>query len=177
MKVHVGDLDGDLDVDILHGEKVSLPRVMTNRLQESGALAFRDRSHAVFVGPNWAPGKGSYEQDLGDLDDDGDLDIYGTAWDALAQPPIDLVFESLGATFAPGSSIAVPYTDQGEPDFLDFDNDGDLDLFICAEYADERLVENAGPGGGYALARSRRRPAGRDPVVPGCRRGRRGPGR
>mgnify|MGYP007045521249 CR=1 FL=1 len=50
------------------------------------------------------------------------------------------------------SSNSVPDTDHGEPDFIDYDNDGDLDLFTCAELLPERLVENAGPGGGQPSA-------------------------
>ena len=152
MKTHVGDLDGDFDVDVLLGEKVSVPRVMANRLAETGALALRDTSHAVFQGPNWSPGKGSYEQDVGDLDDDGDLDVYGVGWDSLQQPPVDLVFSNLGGSFTTGAAQSVPYTDHGEPSFFDYDGDGDLDLFIASELEDERLVENAGAGGGFALS-------------------------
>ena len=152
LAVSIGDLDGDLDIDILLGEKVSVPRIFTNRLVETGTLSFRDRSHAVLPGPNWSPGKGSYEQDVGDFDNDGDLDIYGTGWNSLLQPPVDLEFRNLGSTYSAAVPNSVPYTDHGEPDFIDYDNDGDLDLFLCAETEDERLVENAGSGSGYVLA-------------------------
>jgi hypothetical protein len=151
LAVNVGDLDGDLDVDILLGDKVSVPRIFTNRTEETGALIFRDRSHAVLPGPNWSPGKGSYEQDLADFDNDGDLDLYGPGWSALTPPPIDLEFRNLGTSFGAAFANTVPYTDQGEPDFIDYDNDGDLDLFLSAQVEDEQLVENTGPGGGYAL--------------------------
>jgi hypothetical protein len=152
LAVHVGDLDGDLDVDIFHGEKVSVPRVFTNRLEETGTMAFRDRSHDVMPGTNWAPGKSSYEQELGDFDNDGDLDLYGADWDSISQPPVHLEFRNLGSTYGAYTTNNVPYTDHGEPDFFDYDNDGDLDVFVSAQTEDERLVENAGPGSSYDLA-------------------------
>ena len=149
ISVDVGDLDGDFDVDILHGEKFQLPRVFTNRYTENGgALAFRDTSHAVLPGPDWAPNLGSYEQELGDLDDDGDLDIYGGNWDNVC----DVYLRNNGdGTVAPGTVIANSCQRHNEPVLIDVDNDGDLDVAVASETNIERIYENSGAGGGYTL--------------------------
>ena len=44
-----------------------------------GALGFRDVSAMVFPA-GYSTGNGHYEQELGDADRDGDLDIYGLNW-------------------------------------------------------------------------------------------------
>jgi hypothetical protein len=148
MAVDLGDVDGDLDIDILHGEKFELPRFFRNLSVElGGALAFRDVSSAVFP-PNWSSGSGKYEQVFGDLDEDGDLDIYGMNWVNFC----DVVLENDGA----GVFSSVPVTSscprESESDLVDFDNDGDLDVFLTKLSGQERIQENTGTPGTYAYA-------------------------
>jgi hypothetical protein len=151
ISVDFGDLDGDFDLDVLHGEKFELPRVFQNRSVETGALAFRDVSFAVLPGPDWAPGLGSYEQDLGDLDEDDDLDIYGTNWDGSSGQPCDSVLINSGGVYGAPTTTPNSCKRNNEPVFIDYDHDGDLDVFIVSETNIERLYENPGAGGGYVL--------------------------
>jgi hypothetical protein len=79
LDIDVGDIDGDFDLDLLHGARQEVPRMFINRLSETGTPIFRDVTNAAFPG-GWSTGDGHYEQEMGDLDGDGDLDIYGLNW-------------------------------------------------------------------------------------------------
>jgi hypothetical protein len=151
ISIDFGDIDGDFDIDILHGEKFDEPRVFQNRTMEAGELAFRDMSYAVLPGPVWAPGLGSYEQEMGDFDLDGDLDIYGANWQAGPSGRDDSVFLNSGGTFAAPFFAPDSFQRHNEPAFIDYDADGDLDVFIASETYLERLYENTGAAGSWAL--------------------------
>jgi hypothetical protein len=144
----LGDLDGDFDIDVLQGARNEVPRIFVNRLQESGSLAFRDMTYAKFPA-GWAPGGGHYEQELGDMDNDGDLDIYGLNWNAIC----DHYLKNNGdGTFAPPVGLANSCNDDNEPEWMDYDNDGYLDVYIAAFSSKNRMYHNTGPGGGFGLA-------------------------
>ncbi|MCK6446432.1 MAG: VCBS repeat-containing protein [Planctomycetes bacterium] len=146
VSIDLGDFDGDLDVDILHGNKYDTPRTYHNRFVErGGVLGFRDVSHAVMP-PNWAPGVGSYEQELGDFDDDGDLDLYGVNWADLC----DSTFRNDGAgVFSAPTTIPTSCGRDNEVDFVDWDNDGDLDVVLANDTGQERAYQNPGAAGNF----------------------------
>jgi VCBS repeat protein len=138
--LELGDTDGDLDVDILLGSIQGLPRLFANRYQESaGALGFRDVSTAVFP-PNWAVGPGHYEQEFGDLDEDLDIDLYGMSWGANL---VDLTLQNLGGgVFGNSTNVPSSNSDEEEVDFIDYDQDGDLDAIVANFSGQERLYRN-----------------------------------
>lgn len=141
----LADIDGDFDLDLLLGARMEPPRMFRNRLTESGgSLRFRDVTGAVFP-PGYATGFGHYEQEFGDMDGDGDLDIYGVNYLASGFAFHDCTLRNDGS----GSFVAlyqVPFTqaDAEEADFLDFDNDGDLDVFIASYGFLDKLYRNVG---------------------------------
>lgn len=146
LAIELGDLDGDLDVDLLHGDKFRAPRVFDNRLS-AGALAFRDITHAI-AAQNWAPGPGNYEQELGDLDGDGDLDIYGVNWLLLE----DAQFFNRGdGSFDPGVVVAQSLERQIDAELFDHDGDGDIDAFVVSETIEDRIYANPGAAGSHQL--------------------------
>ena len=149
--VELGDLDGDLDVDILQGARSEVPRIYRNNLAENGGVLtrFRDVSFAVLP-PNWAPGGGHYENELGDFDGDNDLDIYGLNWENLT----DSTFLNNGSgVFGNKVLLGGSGSDDNEGDFIDYDGDGDLDLFVAGFGSPDRMHQNIGgnlnnlPGG------------------------------
>jgi hypothetical protein len=151
LDIDIGDIDGDFDLDILHGDRDSLPRFFYNLLEESGGtpgdLAFRDVSNYVFDGSAWATGDGHYEQELGDFDGDGDLDMYGLNWKGGGFGVWDdVVAKNLGDRFGPQTILPGSTTDDNEGDFGDYDNDGDLDLYVANFSGDDRLYRNDGSG-------------------------------
>ncbi len=158
LDIDLGDIDGDFDLDVLHGARQEAPRMFANRLQGSslapavggGALGFRDVTGAVFPA-SYTSGSGHYEQEMGDLDFDGDLDIYGLNWKSPFQ---DLTYENDGTgNFLTGVQLFQSNADDNEGDFVDYDNDGDLDLYVANFSGQDKLYRNDYAGAGYSFTK------------------------
>mgnify|MGYP002630681870 CR=1 FL=1 len=147
LDIDIGDIDGDFDLDILHGARQELPRMFQNRLSENGGvLGFRDVTGSAFPA-GYSSGNGHYEQEMGDLDGDGDLDIYGLNWSAsFSFNDITLRNDGNG-TYSNSTVLSGSGSDDNEGDFLDYDNDGDLDLFVANFSGNDRLYRNNNNGG------------------------------
>jgi len=150
----VGDIDGDFDLDILHGARQELPRMFANRLDGSsiapdngGLLGFRDVTGLVFP-PGYSVGTfGHYEQEMGDFDGDGDLDIYGLNWIFSGFSFNDITLRNNGdGTFGGQVTLSGSSADDNEGDFMDYDNDGDLDLYVANFSGQDKLYRNTGSG-------------------------------
>ncbi|HKX46963.1 MAG TPA: VCBS repeat-containing protein [Planctomycetota bacterium] len=144
LDIDVGDIDGDFDLDILHGSRQDAPRMFKNRLQENGGtLGFRDVTGATFPPGYWTSGD-NYEQEMGDLDKDGDLDIYGLNWpgfnDATYRNDGNGVYVFLQSNLTNSGS------DDNEGDFGDFNNDGNLDLFVANFSGSNRMYLGSANG-------------------------------
>ncbi len=143
LDIDVMDIDGDLDLDILHGARQEAPRMFRNRLVENGGVltSFTDVSTAVFPA-GWSSGNGHYEQEMGDLDNDNDVDIYGLNW--LASFGFDdITLRNDGAgTFSNLTVLSGSSDDDNEGDFVDYDNDGDLDLYVANFSGQDKLYRN-----------------------------------
>jgi hypothetical protein len=127
LDIDIGDIDGDFDLDVLHGARQEAPRMFENRLEENGGtLGFRDVTGAVFPA-GYTSGNGHYEQEMGF--NDVTMANNGNG-----------IFGSLSTL--PGSS-----SDDNEGDFLDYDNDGDLDLFVANFSGQDKLYRNNNNGG------------------------------
>jgi hypothetical protein len=146
------DADGDLDLDLLLSEAYSkLPRFFANRLEPSflvpaepsGALVFRDVTGHAFAG--WtSPSVAPRGEDVGDLDGDGDLDIFGANWAAVFPLPLDTaVVENAGGVFAAPQVVPASGSEHEEADLADIDGDGDLDALLSGANPLE-LFENLG---------------------------------
>lgn len=149
VSVDVADLDGDLDLDVLTGHLQMRQRIFRSNLEQNGGVLapFTDVTQAAWPA-TYQPGGRKYEQELGDLDGDDDLDVYGTNW----LQPCDLVLMNLGGiTFSDPTLQAGSCILNNEPDFIDFDDDGDLDVIIAADAGQEQLFVNQGFASGGVL--------------------------
>ncbi|MEZ6017756.1 MAG: VCBS repeat-containing protein [Planctomycetota bacterium] len=138
LDVDAGDIDGDFDLDILLGDRNDPPRMFANRLDGSnlasslgGALGFRDVTSMVFPA-GYSTGDGHYEQEMGDMDGDGDLDIYGLNWRVQFFTFTDQIYPNNGnGTFSAGVTLPSSGDDDNEADWFDYDGDGDLDIIVA----------------------------------------------
>jgi hypothetical protein len=142
--VELGDLDGDLDVDILHGARNEMPRTFRNRLVDTGAFSsFRDVTYASGYTSS-VTSFGNSEQELGDLDNDDDLDIYGVNWPGFD----DVTLKNSGnSLFSSPFTLPSSGADDNDADWFDYDNEGDLDVYVCAFFGQNRLYRNDGSPG------------------------------
>ncbi len=149
LDIDVMDIDGDLDLDILHGARQELPRMFRNRLVQNGGVltSFTDITTAAFPA-GWSTGDGHYEQEMGDCDNDNDLDIYGLNWQAGAGfNDITMRNDGVGA-YSNIQVLSGSSADDNEGDFLDYDNDGDLDIFVANFSGQDKLYRNNFTGAG-----------------------------
>jgi len=133
-----GDIDNDGDMDLI-----------AVRQNQKAALLFRNDGNGVFENISTNSNLGYFPTglgaSLGDIDNDGDLDMYITAGYSNANH----MYENDGSgfftdiTYASGTSCN-NYS-RGS-DLVDIDNDGDLDLIVCNENTTSQLFLNDGTG-------------------------------
>ena len=161
LAVELGDLDGDYDLDFLIGDSLIQPRLFRNELVENGGVltSWTDVTGAAFA---QLAGNGNYEQELGDFDNDDDLDIYGLDWTSPASS--DVTARNDGQ-FGFGNFTTLPASSPSdiEGDFFDYDGDGALDLFVPGFPGQDRLYRNAGaPGFAFSDVTAAEMPATTD---------------
>ncbi len=155
------DNDGDLDVYLIQGamldekkkpSEAKFPppkewkpgnRLFRNELIPSGKLRFTDLTEKAGVGSN-GYGMGVA---TGDYDNDGDIDLFVSNFGP------DILYRNNGngtftdVTREAGPSAGSPSTGLDDPRwsssaaFVDYDRDGDLDLFVC-NYIDFTIKGN-----------------------------------
>lgn len=139
------DMDNDGDQDLIVANKISETDFNTGQiyyfenLSESGTVQFQERGTWPFSGHfHFAPA-------FGDLDADGDLDMFTGTWnkgmlywrnEGTAQAPDFAQVENMTVTLTRGSNSA--------PALVDIDADGDLDLFAGESSGDLNFYRNIG---------------------------------
>lgn len=133
------DIDNDGDLDIFLPNEMGQSYLFVNnglgKFQEAGA-----RANAVVP---YAAKAATF----GDIDNDGRTDLAVTTYGEGTY-----LFRNIGNGIFQDISASSPALKPGTPQkssslaFADFDNDGDLDLFICKMLASNALLENDGRG-------------------------------
>ncbi|MGB1277165.1 MAG: CRTAC1 family protein, partial [Nannocystaceae bacterium] len=142
------DYDGDDDLDLFVAGEPAGSRLYRN----DGAFTFVDVTEEAGLGASVAH---VFTAAAGDVDGDGDLDLYLGAWNgspSFGGPNTspNQLYRNLGdGTFVDATQAAGVGCDArstlGQV-FADFDSDGDLDLFVTNDYYDDCLYENRGDG-------------------------------
>ncbi|MDC1203949.1 T9SS type A sorting domain-containing protein [Salibacteraceae bacterium] len=138
------DVDSDGDMDLMMTGNTSSPSATANLYINDGTGNFTISSGTPFEASN------SGDIDFGDIDGDSDLDLIMTGLDASGNAFSKLYLnDGMGIfTLVSGTSFTPVWSSSTE--FIDVDNDGDLDLLICGANSSgastTNMYENNGTG-------------------------------
>lgn len=160
MGLTAGDYDADGDIDLFMSHWVDEENALyRNLFAEDGAtgqIRFVDESYTSLLAEESIKQIG-WGTALFDYDNDGDLDIFvtnGSTFQELNRPEVlipqaDMLFRNNGdETFTNVSQeagiAALPLRVGRGAAFGDYDNDGDVDIFIVNNHAPPTLLRNEG---------------------------------
>jgi hypothetical protein len=137
------DFDGDYDDDLF---------IAGNHGSNSGRL-FRNNNDGTFTDVSFNTSSGDFPLGqgvtIGDIDNDGDFDMYICAGNLCGSTDLNTMWENNGSGFFTNvtaeSNTGVAGYSRGAC-FGDFDNDGDLDLFVNRAEDYNVLFRNDGTG-------------------------------
>ena len=134
-----GDIDNDLDLDFHVATRASAAN--------SSQLWINDGTGTFAKLATFVTDATAYSYDFGDIEGDGDLDLIGVNAGATNT---ELLLRNNGAgtswTAVSAQISPNPTVDDNDSRFIDFDNDGDLDLLIAALGGADRIYRNNGTG-------------------------------
>ena len=140
------DFDGDGDIDLAVSFGTGELRLYRN-----------DKGTFTNVGPDLGlPKQGAEIRGLawGDYDNDGDVDLYaatagrggtvGRLGDTIVGGLLFRNDKSRFTEVAKAAGVAAPGPNSRQVNWIDYDNDGDLDLFVTQRASSNRLLRNDG---------------------------------
>jgi hypothetical protein len=152
------DNDGDLDLAVSLGNgEVRLYRNDAGTLTSVGAdVGMPQAGGQEFRGLSW-----------GDYDDDGFIDLLGGA---TAKEALSVVLKNEGGKrfrdVAAEIGLTIPNRSARQTNWVDYDNDGDLDLYATDRAGENRLFRN--DGGRFTPIQGGAAPADTRPTVGAC---------
>jgi hypothetical protein len=130
------DYDGDGDMDLFVANEGDQPNnLYRNMLMETGTASFERVTSGEIVTDARASWSGSW----GDYDNDGDLDLFVANWNGESNS----LFRNNGDGTFTRIATGIEVNDGGYSacaGWGDFDNDGDLDLYVTNAYGTGRKV-------------------------------------
>jgi len=140
------DRDGDLDIYVTNGPNAS-NALYSSQLEETGELTFVDVAAEAGVE---AFGQDSTGVCYGDIDNDGDHDVYvlGTGQpNILFENQGDGTFHDISAASNTATGVAGELRNPTSCSFTDVDNDSYLDLVVANTFTswDDRFAHSRGP--------------------------------
>lgn len=137
MDVQLVDIDGDFDLDFFGTNRANNSDGKHYLMLNDGSGTFTDISNTL---PTTS--SNVYEAEVGDLDNDSDLDLFFVSLSGFAEGSVrnNLNTGSLG--FSTGSTLSS--SDDNEVGLIDYDNDGDYDIAIGSLGSSEKLFRNNG---------------------------------
>jgi hypothetical protein len=138
------DVDNDGDMDLFMTGNTGSPAATANLYLNDGMGNFTLASGTPFEASN------SGDIDFGDIDGDNDLDLIMTGKNASGNTFSKLYMNNGAGSFTLVSGTIFTAVWKSSTEFIDVDNDGDLDLLICGANASDlpttNLYENNGLG-------------------------------
>ncbi|MCB9897924.1 MAG: VCBS repeat-containing protein [Planctomycetes bacterium] len=128
----VADFDGDFDLDIVASSRNSQARIYRNDLYggTGSGTAFTDLTQHAFLDTGAGlTGSANYQCEPGDLDGDGDFDLWMTNYDSGNADRVLVNRGGFQFLETPSFIQGDPLVDEQTVDFVDYDGDGDLDVF------------------------------------------------
>ena len=147
------DFDGDGDFDLLTSSWD--PSAPMHFFENDGTGVFHDKTRQAGL----AGITGGINMVQADFDNDGDVDVFVVrgAWLGRAGRYPNSLLRNDGSGRFRDVSLSVglgpPYYPSSSASWFDFDNDGDLDLYVGNEQAPCQLFRNDGPSGFVNTAR------------------------
>ena len=143
--VTFGDLDGDRDLDMLVANKIDPANQRTSRIYRFENTGSDRKPEFTYAGPLDLTGAYHYVPALGDLDQDGDLDMLLGKWDARIA-----FYRNTGSDTEPqfeledSSLVRITRGSNTTPVLVDIDGDSDLDLFAGEASGTINFYRNTG---------------------------------
>ena len=134
-EVNLVDYEGDDDLDVFVASRNSQSRVYVNNLHDPvGATPFTDRTAQALIATGATQsGAQMYEVEYCDVDADGDFDSWVVNYEGNTDR---LLRNGPGSPFAftkvHAWIVGDPVKDEESMDFIDYDDDGDLDAFMAS---------------------------------------------
>ncbi len=155
--IALGDIDGDGDLDVFVANFGQMTYDSNQVFFNDGTGTFTDSGQALGTGQ-------SFSVDLGDLDGDGDLDVF-VANLSLGSPPCRTYFNNGTGVFTSGQNLGTEPLFYSGCSLGDMDGDGNLDAIVSAVSSNGLILfRNTGSGtfaesgqiigfnGGYGVA-------------------------
>ncbi|MCI0449268.1 MAG: FG-GAP-like repeat-containing protein [Chlorobi bacterium] len=131
------DYDNDGDIDLFCGSQTNLGASGTGLLYRNNGGSFSD----VTIASGIVTGNYTWGADWGDYDNDGDMDLYLANFTGLNQ-----LYKNNGNGTFTETAVSLGLNDAGQSfscGWFDYDNDGDIDLYIAkSSTAVDRLYQN-----------------------------------